>query len=678
MREDMRTYYHTQLQIIKGRPIMERAAQRMQMTSEEVEEQLVRFEPGYAEGASIMVLEVDAYSPDFAQRYVNVVAQEYIQFKQEQLSETATSAAIQLSREVKQLGEELRDAQDRLFEFKRRNNEVLIAEQGDLAAHYLAQLRLRAAQLSTERTLLEAQEPKLRGKSTEEVRDLLTSMGSFAPSPLMPSTSGSGAEIEGDLPADSMSSVGGEPVGVLSSVDTFLASVGSKNGTLLQLRRTYEQLNAELIDASSKYKDKHPELIKLKAALARVDRQIQIETDMMLDRFSDQIESIKIQENTLEEALNKWEIEALAASEKSADYARLANEVRRIESIYEVLVQRLKEIDVSTKLQTDQATIFEEGQVDLRPVAPKKLALMVFAGMFGLGLGVILVFFIEYIDDSIRFPEEVEEGLGIPFFGVIPAASWDQEDLRSHLLINLDPKAGLSEAYRNIRSAILFNIPGDEPTTIVITSSIPREGKTTTSTNLAISFAQAGSSVLLVDCDMRRGRIHKFFNQPQDRGLSDVLGGSAKAEAVTRRTGVNNLDLLTTGEYPDNPAELLLSPEMKEFLAWAGRAYDKVILDCPPAMAVSDAGIVGSMVDACIFVVWAGQTSRRVAMASKAILETRGARIAGCILNNLEFGRVGYYYYSTYYNYYDYGYRYEDQPGRPDEMRSAPTSTSQG
>ena len=667
MSEDMRTYYQTQLQIIQGRTILDRAASRLEMTPREVGRVLVRFEPGYLPGASIMALMVDSYDPDFSQRYAQVLAEAYIEFKEQQRTGAAEDALLVLGREVRRFGEELKQAQDKLFEFKRRNNEVLIEEQGNMAAGYLADLSHRLSQLQTERMLLEAQEPKLRHRSADEVAPILDALGGYsqvfvAPSPT-PGEAPNAASVE--TPAGL-----GED-GVLSTVDTFLASFGAGQSSLHVLRRQKAGLMNDLLTASSLYKPQHPEFIRLNGLLEDVNRQIELETRLMLDQFRDKVEALKITENTMQEALNLWEVKALEAGKKSAEYMTLRNDVTRIESLYNVLLQRLQEIDVSSGLQTERASVFEDALVDPRPVAPKKLKLMVFAAVFGLGVGVLLVFFIEYIDDSIRFPEEVEEGLGLPFFGVIPAASWNQEDLRSHLLTQLDPKAGLAEAYRNVRSAILFNLPGAEPKSLVVTSSIPREGKTTTAINLAISFAQAGGSVLLVDCDLRRGSLHKYFGQEQDRGLCDVLGGRAKPEAVTRRSGVPNLDLLTTGQYPSNPAELLLSPEMKEFLAWASRVYDKVILDCPPAMAVSDAGIVGSMADACVFVVWAGQTSRRVAMAAKAILETRGARIVGCILNNLEFGRVGYYYYSTYYNYYDYGYRYEDQPGRPDEKAEA-------
>jgi capsular exopolysaccharide synthesis family protein len=258
----------------------------------------------------------------------------------------------------------------------------------------------------------------------------------------------------------------------------------------------------------------------------------------------------------------------------------------------------------------------------------------------------------------------VARDLGVRFLGVIPAANWDPDDLRTHLISNIDQKSGLAEAYRNVRSALLFAAEGRNIKTMVVASAVPKEGKTTTSLNLAVSMAQAGFRVLLVDADLRRGELHKFFGLEGGRGLADVLVGQAKPESVIQRTGLPNLDLVATGPFPPNPAELILRNEFSSFMDYARRTYDRVIFDCPPIMAVSEAGILASLVDGVVMVVWAGQTSRKLSQMALQIIRQRGANLLGCILNNLEFGRVGYYYYSTYYGYYDYDYRY-DRPQAP-------------
>jgi tyrosine-protein kinase Etk/Wzc len=304
--------------------------------------------------------------------------------------------------------------------------------------------------------------------------------------------------------------------------------------------------------------------------------------------------------------------------------------------------------------------VLERAVPSYSPITPRKLQTLFLAAVVGLVIGLGLVFGLEYIDDSIRFPEEVQRDLGVPFLGVVPAANWDPEDLRTHLLTNIDQKSGLAEAYRNVRSSILFSTPEkDQCRVIAVTSAVPKEGKTTTCLNMAVSMAQAGMRVLLVDGDLRRGELHKFYGLEGGRGLADVLTGQAKPESVIQRTGLHNLDLVATGPFPPNPAELILHGEFNSFLDFARRTYDRVFIDCPPIMAVSEAAILSSMVDGVLLIVWAGQTSRKLSQLAAQLLQQRGARIIGCILNNLEFGRVGYYYYSTYYGYYNYNYRYD-------------------
>jgi len=159
--------------------------------------------------------------------------------------------------------------------------------------------------------------------------------------------------------------------------------------------------------------------------------------------------------------------------------------------------------------------------------------------------------------------------------------------------------------------------------------------------------------------------LHKYFGLEGGRGLADVLSGQAKSESVIQRTGVPNLDLVATGPFPANPSELLLRNEFRTFMEYAKRTYDKIVFDGPPVMAVSEAGVLASIADTTLMIVWAGKTSRKVCQMTIQNLQQRGARIDGCILNNLEFGRVGYYYYSTYYGYYTYDYRYDDTAKTP-------------
>jgi tyrosine-protein kinase Etk/Wzc len=308
----------------------------------------------------------------------------------------------------------------------------------------------------------------------------------------------------------------------------------------------------------------------------------------------------------------------------------------------------------------------EAASVDPEPIYPKKVKGLLVAAFFGLALGLALAFFIEYIDDSLKLAEEVERDLQLPFLGMVPAAQWNPDDLSAHRLDKLKQQGGVAEAYRVVRSAIIFSIPREKLRSILLASAVPREGKTTSCINLSIGFAQIEERVLLVDADLRRGEIHKYFGFEKEKGLADVLLGEATPEEVIKHTDVPKLDVITVGSYPANPAELLLGWRLKELLDWAYQHYDRVIIDCTPVMGIADSAILGSAVDGVLFVIWAGRTSRRYVRVAKMTAVSRGAKIFGFVLNNLEPGRVGYYhYYPYYYSYYSRGYYYahkeEDQ-----------------
>jgi capsular exopolysaccharide synthesis family protein len=302
------------------------------------------------------------------------------------------------------------------------------------------------------------------------------------------------------------------------------------------------------------------------------------------------------------------------------------------------------------------------------------------AAFFGIGLGLALAFFVEYIDDSIKLAEEVERDLQLPFLGMVPAAQWNPDDLTAHRLDRVKQQGGVAEAYRVVRSAIIFSIPREKLRSLLLTSAVPREGKTTTCVNLAIGFAQIEERVLLLDADLRRGEIHKYFNLEREKGLSDVLLGEATPEEVVQHTDIPKLDVLPCGAYPSNPAELLLGWRLKETMDWARQHYDRIIVDTPPVMGIADSAILGAACDGTLFIIWAGRTSRRYVRVAKMTAISRGAKIFGFILNNLEPGRVGYYhYYPYYYSYYSRGYYYAHREAQEAAARETkPTEVAAG
>lgn len=649
-------YVQTESRILQSGTIVSRARERMNRPAWEIAAKLNRIIVWPMGESAVIYVNVDATEAQFAADFANAISEAYLEFKAEQRMETSQSTVISLTQQANRLREDLKRAEDRLMAYKRDNSVAAISERGNIAEHTLASLFEKAAAYRTERMVLQAQQPMLAEASDEIVLQTLVSplggLGSMMQAPL--------AMVTGTSTGQVVLSQG--PEGLLDR--RVVEQLGWDD-----LKREKALLEARLADARQTYRDEHPVVQELLRKIRDSQMAIDQEVQFAMQNFYSQLEALKLKEQAVVRAQSEWEGEALEASRKAEEYANLQREVERLRNLYDLVFSRLKEVDISIGIEPETIRLIERAMPPGAPITPRRMQSIFLAALIGLGIGIGLVFGLEFIDDSIRYPEEVTANLGIPFLGVIPAANWDPDDLHTHVLTNMDQKSGLSEAYRNVRSALLYSSGPQAPRILALTSAVPKEGKTTTSLNISVSLAQAGMRVLLVDGDMRRGEVHKFFGLEGGRGLSDVLAGQAKPESVIQRTGLPNLDLVATGPFPSNPAELILRNEFNAFVDYARRTYDRIIFDCPPIMAVSEASILASLVEGVVMVVWAGQTSRKLAQLSLQVLRQRGARILGCVLNNLEFGRVGYYYYSTYYGYYDYDYRYD---------RPAPSRKSAG
>jgi capsular exopolysaccharide synthesis family protein len=525
-----------------------------------------------------------------------------------------------------------------------------LQERGNIAARSLATLAFQSAQYRTERMLLEAQMPLLSQASDDVALAALMTPVSPLQGPAAQSISSISQEQQANV----------ERTGEMTPKEAVFQRLGGgESQSYGTLKRQKVILEARLANLRTKFRDEHPAILQTMEELASSETALQMELQFALQQYYTQLEALKLKSQAARSTEMAWEDEALEYARKSHEYQNLQRDVNRLTGLYDLLFNRLKDVDVSIGIEPDSIRVMERAVPSYTPTTPRKLQTIFLAAAVGLGIGLVLVFGLEYVDDSIRYPEEVQRTLGLSFLGVVPSANWDPGDLRTHLLTNIDQKSGLAEAYRNVRSAILFATGQDKSKIIAVTSAVPKEGKTTTCLNMAISLAQAGLRVLIVDADMRRGELHKFYGLEGGRGLADVLMGQAKPESVIQRTGLQNLDLVATGPFPPNPAELILHGEFNAFLEYAKRTYDYILLDCPPIMAVSEASTVATVADKVIMVVWAGQTSRKLSHLAVQVMQQRGASIMGCVLNNLEFARVGYYYYSTYYGYYNYNYRYD-------------------
>jgi polysaccharide biosynthesis transport protein len=430
-----------------------------------------------------------------------------------------------------------------------------------------------------------------------------------------------------------------------AALDSFPAILA--NAYIQQQKAELAQLQSQYTQLSEKLGERHPEIVKVRSAIDLAQAKLDAEVAKVVQSVRNEYQSALAQENSLIGALNQQKAEAQAMNRKAIDYGVLEREVESTRQIYESLLQRAKETGVSSELKTSNIRIVDHAERPRTPVAPRKALNLIGALVGGLLLGCGLALFFEYVDNSLKTPEEVRAYLGLSTLGMVPALNpktWKGREP----LINAGVPPNFAEAFRAMRTNVLFSAADDGARSLVVTSTGPGEGKTMVAANLAIGFAQAGQRVILIDADMRRPRVHDMFEQPQEPGLSNLMVGHAVVSATIRKSGVPGLWLLTAGRIPPNPAELLGSQRFRDFIQLISQHFDSVIIDSPPIMAVTDAAVASTAAAGLVFVVGAEMTSRHAARAAIEQLQHGHPRFLGAVLNRVELERNS-YYYSGYY-----------------------------
>jgi polysaccharide biosynthesis transport protein len=298
------------------------------------------------------------------------------------------------------------------------------------------------------------------------------------------------------------------------------------------------------------------------------------------------------------------------------------------------------------------------------PIGPPRLRNIGIAFLVSLIAGIGLAFLLDFLDDTLKSIDDVDRYIHLPALGLIPASRSDRQRLRggpqpsgpspaTALALFEDVRSPIAEAYRHLRTSLLLSSAGQPPKTILITSSQPSEGKTTTAVNTAFMLAQTGAEILIIDCDLRRPRLHVNLEVPNVKGLTNLLSGETDIDSVIQTYERQpNLKLLTSGPVPPNPAELLGSEEMRKLLVTLSGRFAHVVVDSPPAISFTDASILSTMVDGVVLVVHGGRSSRAVVRRAKQQLLDVGAHIFGVVLNNVKLESQDYYYTGYYSSYY--------------------------
>lgn len=428
------------------------------------------------------------------------------------------------------------------------------------------------------------------------------------------------------------------------------------------------------------YTPEWPEVKKVDAQISMLDESLTKAPREVVATMKARYQAALATENRLQQKLNS---ERGVFSQKNQAQLHLSVLNQRIETNKQylaTLLQRKLELEnaETNSLKTNNVTIQQYSRSGSL-IGPARTRNIVIAFLLSLGVGIGLAFLLDYLDDTLKTVEDVDRYIHLPALALIPsnrterprlkgknAAPAEVSDSTALALID-DARSPIAEAYRHLRTSLLLSSAGQPPKTILVTSSQPSEGKTTTAVNTAVMLAQTGAEVLIIDCDLRRPRLHAHFKVPNAGGVTNYLSGDSDLDALLQPYDkLPNLKLLTSGPVPPNPAELLGSDEMRKLLGTVSDRFTHIIIDSPPAISFTDASILSTMVDGVVLVVHGGRSSRAIVRRAKQQLMDVGANIFGIVLNNVKLEATNYYYAGYYSGYYT-----DEEGDEPNEAESA-------
>ena len=534
--------------------------------------------------------------PVFASDAANALAAAYMQQNQEFKVNTSKEATGFLSDRLEEQRKAVEASERALQEFKVKNGAVTIADgASSIAVQRLTDLNAALIKAKTERIAKEAQFNQLKSMQAN------------------------------------------------GTIDTFPAVLA--NEYIQGLKANLAQQQREHAQLSERYLENHPKLTESRSALQTATAKLNAEISKVIDGVNSEYRSALAQEQSLQGAMNAQKQEALGQNKMSVTYSVLQREADSNRQIYESLLQQTREAGISGERRATNVRVVDPAETPRGPISPNLRADMTFAMVAGLVFAVGLAFGFEYLDNRVKTPQELKAHLGIPFLGMVPTVPRDRHQ---NPLLDGGVPPNFAEAFKSVRTNVLFSSAEDGLRSLVVTSAGPGEGKSLVASNLAVALAQAGQRVLLIDADMRRPRVHEIFGGEQEPGLSNILAGNAKSSEAIRKANTSGLWLLPAGHIPPNPAELLASRRYADFIASLSAHFDWVLLDTPPVMVVADSSIVANQSSGVVFVVRADHTSRHAVRAAVEQLEAASAHLIGSVLNSVDLVRNP-YYYSAYY-----------------------------
>ncbi|MDQ1707138.1 MAG: polysaccharide biosynthesis transport protein [Pyrinomonadaceae bacterium] len=552
--------------------------------------------------------------PELAQKIANTLAEVFVNNNLERSTEHSTKAEDQLAREIANLQTKIKHDQEVQFNYAKEKNLPLVnGTAGNLEATRLATLSGQLLQAQNDRKNLQAQlEAARKERDPFSVPDVNTS-----------------------------------------------ARVEKLRDRISALKETRDAL-------LTTYTPEWPGVKKIEAQLQGLEAELDKAPSEIVTAMQRKYEAAVSQENLLRRSYEQQKGTTTQQTRDQIDLLAMTQELETNRQILNTLLQRQREFQVSNGDRSNEVSIATYSRLPREPIGPQRFRNIFIAFLLSLVAGIGLAFLLDFLDDTLKSVDDVDRYLHLPALALIPAsrdrgrligiggaATAAPNDTTALAMIS-DARSPVAESYRHLRTSLLLSSAGQPPKTILVTSSQPSEGKTTTAINTAFMLAQTGADVLIIDCDLRRPRLHAHFGIPNSKGLTNWLSGERDIDNLMQTYPAQpNLKLLTSGPVPPNPAELLGSDEMRKLLAVLTERFGHVVIDSPPAISFTDASILSTMVDGVVLVVHGGRSSRAVVRRAKQQLLDVGAHIFGVVLNNVKVETQD-YYYSGYYSASEY------------------------